>query len=91
MQAEFAKPLSWSVPGRSSVRLRGPMTTTTLAWRRDRPGWQASYPSRLEPACTTVIAVGDRSCRTVKGILAAGTKREALGVPAHVTTQDDVR
>ena len=38
-----------------------------------------------------VIAVGDRSCRSVKGVLAAGTKREALGVPAHVTTQDDVR
>ena len=30
-----------------------------------------------------VIAVGDGFCRGVKGVLAAGTKREALGVPAH--------
>ncbi len=44
---------------------------------------KASYPSQLEPACTTVIAVGDRCCRSVKGVLAAGSKREALGVPAH--------
>jgi hypothetical protein len=54
-------------------------------------GWLASYPSRLERSCTTVIALGDRSCRTVKGILAAGTKREALEAHAQVTAQDDVR
>ncbi len=30
-----------------------------------------------------MIAVGDRSCRSVKGVLAAGTKREALGTRAR--------
>ena len=79
VQAEFATRLSWPAPGRSSARLRGPMTTTTRAWRRGRPGWEASYPSRLEPACATVIAVGDRSCRTVKGILGRGDQTRGVG------------
>jgi len=30
-----------------------------------------------------VIAVGGRSCRGVTGVLAAGTKREALGTRAR--------
>jgi hypothetical protein len=31
-------------------------------------------PARLETACAKAIAVGDPSCRTIKGILIAGTE-----------------
>ena len=34
-------------------------------------------PSRLEAACARALAAGDPSYRTVKGILAAGTDRDA--------------
>jgi hypothetical protein len=33
-------------------------------------------PGRLEAACAKAAAAGDPSCRTVKGILAAGTERD---------------
>jgi hypothetical protein len=39
-------------------------------------------PFRLEAACARAIAAGDPSYRTVKGILAAGTDRDAPAAAA---------
>ena len=39
-------------------------------------------PFRLEAACAKAIAAGDPSYRTVKGILAAGTDRDAPAAAA---------
>ena len=39
-------------------------------------------PGRLEAACAKAIAAGDPSYRTVKGILAAGTERDATAASA---------
>jgi hypothetical protein len=36
---------------------------------------------RLEAACARAIEAGDPSCRTVKGILAAGTERDGVQLP----------
>ena len=66
-------------------RLRAAQGMIGLADRHD--------PSRLEAACAKAIAAGDPSYRTIKGILAAGTERDAAprrgrgrrrrGVPAR--------
>jgi len=50
-------------------RLRAAQGVVGLADRHD--------PSRLEAACARALAAGDPSYRTVKGILAAGTDRDA--------------
>jgi hypothetical protein len=39
-------------------------------------------PGRLEAACAKATAAGDPSCRTVRGILAAGTEQAAVSTPA---------
>jgi hypothetical protein len=36
---------------------------------------------RLEAACRRALAAGDPSCKTVKGILAAGTEHEGIQLP----------
>ncbi len=58
-------------------RLRAAQGVVGLADRCD--------PSRLEAACAKAITAGDPSYRTIKGILAAGTDREA---PAAATAED---
>jgi hypothetical protein len=40
------------------------------------------YPARLEAACARAITAGDPSYRTIKGILAAGTDRDAPAAAA---------
>jgi hypothetical protein len=55
-------------------RLRAAQGIIGLADRHD--------PSRLEAACAKATAAGDPSYRTVKGILAAGTERDAEAVAA---------
>jgi hypothetical protein len=46
--------------------------------------------NRLDAACARALAVGDPSCRTVKGVLAAGTEHDdpeasaAVDAPAHL-------
>lgn len=40
--------------------------------------------ARLEAACAKAITVGDSTCKTVKGILAAGTE----DLPTHEPTGD---
>jgi predicted component of type VI protein secretion system len=39
-------------------------------------------PGRLEAACAKAAAAGDPSCRTVKGILAAGTEASSVAAPS---------
>ena len=55
-------------------RLRAAQGVVGLADRHD--------PSRLEAACAKAITAGDPSYRTIKGILAAGTDREAPAAAA---------
>jgi len=55
-------------------RLRAAQGVIGLADRHD--------PSRLEAACAKAIAAGDPSCRTVRGILAAGAERDQLPAAA---------
>jgi len=56
-------------------RLRAAQGVVGLADRHD--------PSRLEAACAKAITAGDRSYRTVKGIMAAGTDRDVpVAAPA---------
>src|SRR5260370_42086828 len=55
-------------------RLRPAQGVIGLAGKHD--------PARLEAACAKAIAAGDPSCRTIKGILAAGTDRATLPAAA---------
>jgi hypothetical protein len=55
-------------------RLRAAQGVIGLADKHD--------PSRLEAACAKAIAAGDPSYRTIKGILAAGTDRDAPAAAA---------
>jgi hypothetical protein len=55
-------------------RLRAAQGVVGLADRHD--------PSRLEAACARAITAGDPSYRTIKGILAAGTDRDAPAAAA---------
>src|SRR5260370_5709084 len=55
-------------------RLRPAQGVIGLAGKHD--------PARLEAACAKAIAAGDPSCRTIKGILAAGTDRDTLPAAA---------
>jgi hypothetical protein len=55
-------------------RLRAAQGVVGLADRHD--------PARLEAACAKAVAAGDPSYRTVRGILAAGTDRDALAPAA---------
>ncbi|MFC9835583.1 hypothetical protein ACFVKB_17485 [Rhodococcus sp. NPDC127530] len=41
--------------------------------------------ARLDAACARALEVGDPSCRTVKGILAAGTEHDGQPAPAPAT------
>ncbi|HEY2266828.1 MAG TPA: hypothetical protein VGI96_29695 [Streptosporangiaceae bacterium] len=55
-------------------RLRAAQGVIGLAGKHD--------PGRLEAACAKAISAGDPSCRTVRGILAAGTERDQMPAAA---------